>query len=282
MTSWFNTGHAQPHFFLARMWFLVGGLAESEWLLWQTEASGRGCQWVWSWPYRKQLLGLSPQHSLLPVPTLKASLPLRAGEEVSLPCRCPSLEGPGLTWRQSWRSCLARRVSGWWKPHTFSSLLPGLALTHVLEQNLKPAAGPRPEAAKVVILVTDGKSQDDTRAAGRTLRSLDVDIFAVGEQPSLGRVLTACRWELAHLPTPSGLESPGLSEPSPSVCKMGGPIPALGAVRVPTLGSKRAGTCREAAVTAEGHEPVCMSVNIFPLSLTSAPVPAAIPWGPVR
>nr|KAF6272936.1 collagen type XX alpha 1 chain [Pipistrellus kuhlii] len=56
----------------------------------------------------------------------------------------------------------------------------GLALTHVLEQNLKPAAGPRPEAAKVVILVTDGKSQDDAPAAGRTLRSLDVDIFAVG------------------------------------------------------------------------------------------------------
>ncbi|XP_059563469.1 collagen alpha-1(XX) chain [Myotis daubentonii] len=56
----------------------------------------------------------------------------------------------------------------------------GLALTHVLEQNLRPAAGPRPEAAKVVILVTDGKSQDDACAAGRILKSLDVDIFAVG------------------------------------------------------------------------------------------------------
>nr|KAF6329747.1 collagen type XX alpha 1 chain [Myotis myotis] len=56
----------------------------------------------------------------------------------------------------------------------------GLALTHVLEQNLRPAAGPRPEAAKVVILVTDGKSQDDACAAGRTLKSLDVGIFAVG------------------------------------------------------------------------------------------------------
>nr|KAF6470990.1 collagen type XX alpha 1 chain [Molossus molossus] len=56
----------------------------------------------------------------------------------------------------------------------------GLALTHVLEQNLKPAAGPRPEAAKVVVLVTDGKSQDDARAAGRVLKSLDVEVFAVG------------------------------------------------------------------------------------------------------
>ncbi|XP_029774395.1 collagen alpha-1(XX) chain isoform X3 [Suricata suricatta] len=56
----------------------------------------------------------------------------------------------------------------------------GLALTHVLEQNLKPGAGPRPEVATVVILVTDGKSQDDAPAAGRVLRDLGVDIFAVG------------------------------------------------------------------------------------------------------
>ncbi|XP_039720720.1 collagen alpha-1(XX) chain isoform X4 [Pteropus medius] len=56
----------------------------------------------------------------------------------------------------------------------------GLALTHVLRQSLRPAAGPRPEAAKVVILVTDGKSQDDAHAAGRVLKDLDVDVFAVG------------------------------------------------------------------------------------------------------
>ncbi|XP_039092869.1 collagen alpha-1(XX) chain [Hyaena hyaena] len=56
----------------------------------------------------------------------------------------------------------------------------GLALTHVLEQNLKPGVGPRPEAATVVILVTDGKSQDDAPAAGRVLKDLGVDIFAVG------------------------------------------------------------------------------------------------------
>ncbi|XP_015991587.2 collagen alpha-1(XX) chain [Rousettus aegyptiacus] len=60
------------------------------------------------------------------------------------------------------------------------STFTGLALTHVLQQNLKPAAGPRPEAAKVVILVTNGKSQDDAHAAGRVLKDLDVDVFAVG------------------------------------------------------------------------------------------------------
>ncbi|XP_072591481.1 collagen alpha-1(XX) chain isoform X2 [Vulpes vulpes] len=56
----------------------------------------------------------------------------------------------------------------------------GLALTHVLEHNLRPTAGPRPEATKVLILVTDGKSQDDARAAGRILKDLGVAIFAVG------------------------------------------------------------------------------------------------------
>ncbi|KAI5279763.1 Collagen Alpha-1(Xx) Chain [Manis pentadactyla] len=55
----------------------------------------------------------------------------------------------------------------------------GLALTHVLEQNLKPAAGSGPEAAKVVVLVTDGKSQDNVRAAGCILKDLGVDVFAV-------------------------------------------------------------------------------------------------------
>nr|XP_010341499.2 LOW QUALITY PROTEIN: collagen alpha-1(XX) chain [Saimiri boliviensis boliviensis] len=56
----------------------------------------------------------------------------------------------------------------------------GLALTHVLGQNLQPAAGMRPEAAKVVILVTDGKSQDDVHTAARALKDLGVIVFAVG------------------------------------------------------------------------------------------------------
>lgn len=80
----------------------------------------------------------------------------------------------------------------------------------MLEQNLKPAAGPRPEAAKVVILVTDGKSQDDARAAGRVLKSLDVEVFAVGEQPGslwVSRpqlLVQVAVWVPASRPTPGG------------------------------------------------------------------------------
>ncbi|NXL27172.1 COKA1 protein, partial [Glaucidium brasilianum] len=56
----------------------------------------------------------------------------------------------------------------------------GLALTHVLEKNLKPEAGARLEAEKLVILLTDGKSQDDANLAAQTLKNLGIEIFAIG------------------------------------------------------------------------------------------------------
>ncbi|OXB67866.1 hypothetical protein ASZ78_005548, partial [Callipepla squamata] len=56
----------------------------------------------------------------------------------------------------------------------------GLALTHVLEQNLKPDAGARLEAEKLVILLTDGKSQDDANLAAQTLKNVGIEIFAIG------------------------------------------------------------------------------------------------------
>uniref|UniRef100_A0A8B9NT82 Collagen alpha-1(XX) chain n=1 Tax=Apteryx owenii TaxID=8824 RepID=A0A8B9NT82_APTOW len=57
---------------------------------------------------------------------------------------------------------------------------PGLALTHVLEQNLKPESGARLEAEKLVILLTDGKSQDDANLVAQTLKNLGIEIFAIG------------------------------------------------------------------------------------------------------
>ncbi|NWS52285.1 COKA1 protein, partial [Chunga burmeisteri] len=56
----------------------------------------------------------------------------------------------------------------------------GLALTHVLEKNLKPDAGARLEAEKLVILLTDGKSQDDANLAAQMLKNLGIEIFAIG------------------------------------------------------------------------------------------------------
>ncbi|XP_061486143.1 collagen alpha-1(XX) chain-like [Rhineura floridana] len=56
----------------------------------------------------------------------------------------------------------------------------GLALTHVLEQNLKPEAGTRSDAPKLIILLTDGKSQDDASPSAQTLKDMGIEIFAVG------------------------------------------------------------------------------------------------------
>ncbi|XP_010218191.1 PREDICTED: collagen alpha-1(XX) chain-like, partial [Tinamus guttatus] len=55
----------------------------------------------------------------------------------------------------------------------------GLALTHVLEQNLKPESGARLEAEKLVILLTDGKSQDDANLVAQTLKNMGIEIFAI-------------------------------------------------------------------------------------------------------
>lgn len=87
----------------------------------------------------------------------------------------------------------------------------------MLGQNLKPAAGVRPEAAKALILVTDGKSQDDVRTAARVLKDQDIDVFTVGEPvqclgPGLGWPWLG--WALGHrhiftLALPSLLKSLG-------------------------------------------------------------------------
>ena len=109
-------------------------------------------------------------------------------EEMSLPCGHPGFDGPGWLalvgrargpWLEEWpRGEGAGSACG---PALCPHCSQGLALTHVLEQNLRPGAGPRPEAATVVVLVTDGKSQDDARTVGQVLKGLGVDVFTVGE-----------------------------------------------------------------------------------------------------
>ena len=64
----------------------------------------------------------------------------------------------------------------------------------MLEQNLKPAAGVRPEAAKVLILVTDGKSQDDVHTAARILKDQDIDVFVVGKLAQCLGPGLECSW----------------------------------------------------------------------------------------
>ncbi|KAM8945754.1 collagen alpha-1(XX) chain [Pelodytes ibericus] len=56
----------------------------------------------------------------------------------------------------------------------------GLALTHVLEENLRAASGARSPAGKVLILLTDGKSQDDAITVAQTLKDGGIYIFTIG------------------------------------------------------------------------------------------------------
>ncbi|XP_053564937.1 collagen alpha-1(XX) chain [Bombina bombina] len=56
----------------------------------------------------------------------------------------------------------------------------GLALTHVLEENLRAASGSRNTAGKLLVLLTDGKSQDDANSVARTLKEAGIYIFTIG------------------------------------------------------------------------------------------------------
>ncbi|XP_035238120.1 collagen alpha-1(XX) chain [Anguilla anguilla] len=56
----------------------------------------------------------------------------------------------------------------------------GQALMHVLEQNLKEESGARPDTPRFLILLTDGKSQDDAIAAANKLKNAGVELIAVG------------------------------------------------------------------------------------------------------
>lgn len=60
-------------------------------------------------------------------------------------------------------------------------MCPGQALLHVMEENMKPEAGARADVPFFLVLLTDGKSQDDAIAAANRLKSVGVEIIAVGE-----------------------------------------------------------------------------------------------------
>ncbi|MEQ2272521.1 hypothetical protein XENORESO_018866 [Xenotaenia resolanae] len=56
----------------------------------------------------------------------------------------------------------------------------GQALLHIMEENMKPQAGARASAPFFLVLLTDGKSQDDAIAAANRLKNAGVEIIAVG------------------------------------------------------------------------------------------------------
>ncbi|KAL0167350.1 hypothetical protein M9458_039194, partial [Cirrhinus mrigala] len=54
------------------------------------------------------------------------------------------------------------------------------ALTYILKNSFKAESGSRSDVPKIVILITDGKSQDDVFSPAQSLRDAGIELFAIG------------------------------------------------------------------------------------------------------
>ncbi|KAK2820172.1 hypothetical protein Q5P01_023131 [Channa striata] len=58
----------------------------------------------------------------------------------------------------------------------------GRALEHVLRYNFKPSVGMREDSQKIVLLITDGESQDDPERPSQDLKDAGIQIYTIGSQ----------------------------------------------------------------------------------------------------
>lgn len=56
-----------------------------------------------------------------------------------------------------------------------------MALNYILQNNFKTNVGMRPEARKIGVLITDGKSQDEVVFTSQNLRDSGIELYAIGE-----------------------------------------------------------------------------------------------------
>lgn len=63
-------------------------------------------------------------------------------------------------------------------------LFEGMALNFILENNFKTNVGMRPEARKIGVLITDGKSQDEIVFSSQRLREEGIELYAIGQSPA--------------------------------------------------------------------------------------------------
>lgn len=55
-----------------------------------------------------------------------------------------------------------------------------MALNFILQNNFIPSVGQRPEARKIGVLITDGKSQDEIVVNSQNLRDSGIELYAIG------------------------------------------------------------------------------------------------------
>ncbi|XP_059208525.1 collagen alpha-1(XII) chain [Centropristis striata] len=65
-------------------------------------------------------------------------------------------------------------------PYKGGNTLTGLALNYLLQNNFKENVGMRPNARKIGVLITDGKSQDDVNINSQSLRDAGIELYAIG------------------------------------------------------------------------------------------------------
>ncbi|KAJ8270953.1 hypothetical protein GJAV_G00121110 [Gymnothorax javanicus] len=62
----------------------------------------------------------------------------------------------------------------------YSLIFSGLALNYILQNNFRPNVGMRPDARKIGVLITDGKSQDEIERNSANLRNEGIELYAIG------------------------------------------------------------------------------------------------------
>lgn len=70
-----------------------------------------------------------------------------------------------------------------WSKTLLSLIGPGDALDYVLRNVFSEASGARNGLPKVLVIITDGKSEDPVASYAKQLRSTGVEIFVLGMQP---------------------------------------------------------------------------------------------------
>ncbi|XP_059211841.1 collagen alpha-1(XII) chain [Centropristis striata] len=65
-------------------------------------------------------------------------------------------------------------------PYKGGNTMTGMALNFILQNNFIPSVGLRPDARKIGILITDGKSQDEIILSSQKLKDSDIELYAIG------------------------------------------------------------------------------------------------------
>ncbi|KAK7906744.1 hypothetical protein WMY93_015356 [Mugilogobius chulae] len=65
-------------------------------------------------------------------------------------------------------------------PYKGGNTMTGMALNYILQNNFRPNVGLRPDARKIGVLITDGKSQDEIVVNSQNLRDSGIELYAIG------------------------------------------------------------------------------------------------------